>query len=93
MIANHEQDHAVVHFAAAVLNMLSIAPMFVFFLGGGVHNSELAWLVPVSVLSWLPLLMLCLVLVVISHPHRRVALAGMLITFGLYSFLALPAVT
>jgi hypothetical protein len=34
MTPNHEQDYAVVHFAVVVLNMLSIAPIFVFFLGG-----------------------------------------------------------
>ena len=95
MIANHEQEHAVVHFVVVVLNMLCIAPIVVFFFGGGARNWELSWLIAVSFLSWLLLLVLTLILIVTSRAHRRLALTGMLATLGLYMLtgFGMPSIT
>jgi hypothetical protein len=78
-----ERFDAVVHFVVVVLNMLSISSFLIFWLAGGADNRDLEVLAMISCLSWLVLLALTLFLVVTSHPHRRIALFGMLFTFGL----------
>ena len=91
MIANHEQEYAVVHFVVVVLNMLCIAPLLILLLVGNRYQPNLDILGMTAVCSWPILFLITFVMVCTGHKYWRLGVAGLLAAVAI-SFL-IPAYT